>query len=81
MRRLFTILLFMLVFSGIKGQLFNVTNFTGTTLYGTYGVTVTSAGSFTTYVDPCLLAPTTYWIGVTGGGSYTYTFSKPVYTI
>ena len=81
MRRLFTILLFMLVFSGVKGQLFNVTNFTGTTLYGTYGVTVTSAGSFTTYVDPCLLAPTTYWIGVTGGGSYTYTFSKPVYTI
>jgi len=81
MRRLFILAMVMLACLSVNGQLFNVTNFTGTTFYGSYGVTVTSAGSFTTYTDPCLLAPTTYWIGASGPGSYTYTFSKPVYTI
>ncbi len=81
MKPISRVFLLLLIAINAKAQLFNVTNFSGTTFYGGIGVTVTSTGSAMTGGGGCLGAPTTYWIGLSGPGTYTYTFSRPVYNI
>ena len=82
-----TLLLALLAVSA-KSQLFPITYFTGTTFFGSYGITVTSGGSVGTGGAPVCLGPILdqYWVGYPAGGvylpgSYTYALSKPVYKI
>jgi len=80
MKNLTTFTIILLLSLTAKGQ-YLITNFTGTAIYGTRSVTVTSAGSVLTYADPCLGPPTLYWAGQIGPGSYSYSFNRPVYSI
>ncbi len=81
MRYLYTVAIAILLSFTAKGQFMIISNFTGTSFYGSLGVTVTSMGSVSTGGGSCLGAPLEYWAGQTGPGAYIYTVSAPVYRI
>ncbi len=87
MKRIYTIAIAILLSYTAQSQLFMLPFFTGTTFFGSYGVTVTSGGSVSSGGALACLAPTTdqYWIGypgtTPGPGAYTYTLTRPVYKI
>ena len=80
MRKIFTILALIIFSVSSRAAFMPITHFVGGAVYGSRTITVTATGGTTTYADPCLLS-TLYWAGNTGPGSYTYTFSAPVYAI
>jgi uncharacterized protein YjdB len=73
------ILLVVCTFS-LRAQYGYITNF-GTSMVGGIGVTVTSVAPVGVGGPACLLSPLHFWIGATGPGYYTFTFSVPVYSI
>lgn len=81
MKHLYRILILLLCAATANGQYFFVTNFSGTTFYGTYGITVTTGGSVSTGGGTCFGAPIEYWAGPGGPGYYDYVVNKPVYAV
>jgi gliding motility-associated-like protein len=86
MKAIFRTVLLLLLATQTDAQYAWITNLSGTSSYGSLNVTVTSAGSISSGGGTCLPGSGgTYWIGFPAtppaGGSYTYTFSKPVWAI
>jgi gliding motility-associated-like protein len=71
-------ILSLLSFTQAFSQFFNVSHLTGTQLINGVNVTVTFSGSATS-TPWCGVNP--YWIGSGGPGTYTFTFSQPVYAV
>ncbi len=78
MKNLLKIIPFLFLAVNASGQFFNITNASGTTsFYGTYGVTVHGFGVYTT-TSSC---GSTYFIGSTAPGGYSYVLSRPVHSL
>lgn len=81
MKQLLQLILIMLLASFARGQYLTVTHLSGTAVYGTTSVTVTSAGSVSS-TPYCGVNP--YWVGSFSGsttpspGSYTFSFTPAV---
>ena len=67
----------LLSFTASFGQYFNVSHLTGSAVINGVTVTVTSVNGMST--PWCGVNP--YWIGGGGVGTYTFTFSQPVYGV
>ncbi|HYD20645.1 MAG TPA: hypothetical protein VEB40_04145, partial [Flavipsychrobacter sp.] len=67
----------LLSFTASFGQYFNVSHLSGSAVINGVTVTVTSVNGMST--PWCGVNP--YWIGGSGVGTYTFTFSQPVYGI
>jgi gliding motility-associated-like protein len=81
MQPLFRIVLFVLFAVNANAQYTQLTHFSGTVAYGSYNVTVTPGGSFSTGGGICFAPPTEYWAGPSGPGWYDYVIDKPVYAV
>ncbi len=82
MKVIYRIFILLLFATTANAAYIQITNTSGTATYGGLSVTVVPTGSFTTWSSWCTMSfGTSYWIGSSGPGNYTYTLSRPVHSI